>query len=204
MQPLRLARPPAMGQREMRALAENIRHLGERDIGDAVRLVGDQGRDQPVAPRRDILPVEEALPLFAFPAVDAALAGAEQPRQPRPSGAVLRPDQQGRAVHQVEPTPCDKPHACLPFGPQPLDQPADRVAVRNAQRRIAEHCRRREQLLRAGDPAQEAEVRGHLKLDVGHANNPCMCQLRSPVASSSPSPRRKSQKRAPLSSSTWK
>ena len=202
MQPLQLAGAAAVGQRQMRAFPEQIRQLGQRDLGHPAGLVGKQGRDQPVIPRLHILPVKEALALLALLPVDAPLAGAEQAGEPRPAGAVLGPDQKGAAVHQVEPAAGDEPHPGLSFRPEPLDQPADRVAVGQAERGIAEYRGGAEQFLRAGDPAQEAEMAGDLKLDVSHANTPCMCQLRSPVPASSPSPLRNSQKRAPFSSST--
>ena len=74
MEPLRLARAAAMGEREMAAVAENVGHLGERDVRHPVRLVGNERGDQALGPGGDILPMEEALPLLAFPAVGAALA----------------------------------------------------------------------------------------------------------------------------------
>ena len=143
-------------------------------------------------------------PFSPFLRLGAALAEGEQAGEARPAGAILGPDQQGRPVHQVEPAAGDEPDAGDIGGAQGMDQPADRVAVGDAERGIAEQGRGREQLLRAGDAAQEAEMAGDLELDVGHPNTPCRYQLRSPLRSFSPSPRRNSQKRWPASSSTWK
>ena len=113
MEALRLARAAAMGEREMGAGPENVGHLRERHVGRPVRLVGNKRRDQAVRPIGDILPVEEALSLLAFPAVDAALADREQAGEPRPAGAVLGPDQKRGAVHQIEPAAGDEPDAGL-------------------------------------------------------------------------------------------
>ena len=204
VQALRLAGPAAVGEGEMAARPENIGHLGKRDVGHPVRLVGHERGDQAVAPGGDVLPMEEALPLLALLAVDAAFAGGEQAGEPRPGGAILRPDQKRASVHQIEPAAGDEADAALPLRPQRLDEAADRVAVGDAERGIAEELGRREQFVGAGDAAQEAEMGRDLELDIAHANSPCRCQLRSPVAGSSPSPLRNSQKRAPSLSSTWK
>ena len=81
--------------------------------------------------------MEEALAFLPLLAIDAALAGGEQSGEPRPGGAVLGPDQERGAVHQIEPAAGDQPHTFhFPLGPQRLHQPADRVAVDDAERRI--------------------------------------------------------------------
>jgi hypothetical protein len=94
VEPRRIPGAAADVEDEVGALAENGCGLGKGGVGGLVRLIRDQRGDQPFAPGRDILPMEEALPLLAFLAVDPALADCQQPRQPRPGGAVLRPHQQ--------------------------------------------------------------------------------------------------------------
>ena len=204
MEPRRLARPAAMGEREMSAVAEDLGGLGERGFGVGIGLARNQSRDQPVGPGGDVLPMEEALPFFALLAVGAGIAEGEQSRQPRPAGAVLRPDQQGGAIHQIEPAAGDEPDAGRLRRAQRLDEAADAVAVGDAERLVAEQSRRREHLVGARDPAQEAVMRRRLELDIGHPNRPWIHQLKSPVRGFSPSPWRNSQKRRPCSSSTRK
>ena len=46
--------------------------------------------------------------------------------------------------------------------------PADTIAVGDTQGLVAEQGRRREQILRAGNAAQEAEMAGRVQLDIGH------------------------------------
>src|SRR3546814_7630791 len=87
----RLPRAAAMRQRQMGAIAEDIRHLGKRGFGDRVGFIRDEGRDQALAPGGDILPMEEALALLAFLAVDAALADGEETHEAGTAGAMLRP-----------------------------------------------------------------------------------------------------------------
>ena len=111
MEPVRLAGTAAVGEGEMGAAAENVRQLGERGLGDRVGFVGHQGGNQPVRFGGDILPMEEALALLAFLAVDALLALGEQAGEPRPGGAVLGPDQKPGPVHQIEPAAGDEAHA---------------------------------------------------------------------------------------------
>jgi hypothetical protein len=49
-----------------------------------------------------------------------------------------------------------------------MDEAADRVAIGDAERLVAEQSGGGEQFLGAGDPAQEAEMAGGLELGVGH------------------------------------
>ena len=181
----------------MGALAEDVGHLG--------RARSRSPRRPRPGPARRPAPRDQAAtssqwrkhwPFLALLAVGAALAEGEQAGEPRPAGAVLGPDQQRGAVHQVEPAAGDQPHAGRRRRrASALTSPPTRVAVGDAERGIAEQGGGREQFLRAGDAAQEAEMAGDLELDIGHPNTPCRCQLRSPVRGSSPSPRRNSQKR---------
>ena len=78
----------------MSLATECIRHLGKRDLGDGIGFVRDQSRDQTVRISGDILPMEEALSHFAVLGIGPRLSDSQQPRQPRPAGAILRPDQQ--------------------------------------------------------------------------------------------------------------
>ena len=88
-----------------------------------------------------------------------------------PAGAVLGPDQQCRAVHQIEAAAGDEADSRRLGGAQGMDEPADAVAVGDSERLVTEQGCRREQFLGAGDPAQEAEMAGDLELGVGHCEN---------------------------------
>ena len=84
------------------------------------------------------------------------------------------------------------------------------MTIGDAERADPEHGGLGEQFLDARRAAQEREMRRDLQFGVvgpargGHANTPWMYQRRSPVAGSSPSPLRNSQKRSPQQSSTMK
>jgi hypothetical protein len=168
VEPRRVARAAAQGVDEGSAVAPNVGGVGQRGGRGRIRRIRDERRHQPLAPGGDILPVEEALPLLALAAVDPPLADGQQPRQPRPGGAVLRPHQQRIAVHQVQPAARDQPHMGRLARQQRPHHAGNAVAVGDPQRIIAQVRRRREQLLTGRGAAQEGEVAGRLQLDVGH------------------------------------
>ena len=134
VQAKRVAGAAAKAEREMGAVPENLGRLGPKRPRPRVRLVGDECRDQAVRTSVDILPVEEALTLLAFLPVGAVLAHGEQAGEPRPAGTILRPDQEGGAVHQIEPAAGDETDAGRLGGAQGMDKPADTVAVGDPQR----------------------------------------------------------------------
>src|SRR3546814_15253531 len=93
------------------------------------------------------------------------------------------------------------------------DLARDAAAIAKAKRAVPKQCGSGEQLLGRRRAAQKGEMARHLEFDIGrrrdcaairHPNTPWMYQLRSPVMLSTPSPRRKSQKRTPLVVSTWR
>ena len=178
--------------------AERIGHPAQRERVAAIGEPRHQRADQALRCLGHILPMEEALALLAALRIGARLAEREQPGEPRPARAVLRPDEQRGAVDQIEPTPrdnsdVDAQRGKLLGGDQRAHHPAHRIAIDDPQRGEAEQGGLAEQLLGRGRAAQEREMRRHLKLGVPHPNTPWRYQLRSPVAARSPSPRRNSQ-----------
>ena len=83
------------------------------------------------------------MPLLAFLRIDPALADGEQAGEARPAGAVLRPDQEGGAVHQVEPAAGDEANPGRLGGAKRVDEAADAVAVGDAERADSRAGRRR-------------------------------------------------------------
>ncbi len=210
VEPLRIAGAAMLRQAEMAARAEHIRHPAQGLVvfGKGFGEAGDERGDQPLGMCRDILPMQEALPLLALLRIGAALAERQQPGEAAPAGAILGPDQHRCAIDQIEPTARDEANRAdrrhLLGRDQPAHHAADRIAIGDAERGHPGEHGRLKQMLGRGRAAQEAVMRRHLELAPRHPNDPCMNQARSPVSPRSPSPRRNSQKRCPASSSTWK
>ena len=201
----RIIGPAAEGEAAIAARAEGRAQFGETRRSHRIRLARQQDRDKPLVPSDDVAPAKRAAALAG-----ARLAQRQQPGQPRPGGLVGRVEQQRAAVIEVDPRPRDHPHARRLLRLPGAHQPGDAAAIDDAERAMALQGGGGEQLVGAGGAAQEREMARHLKLDIGgggarhQPNSPWRYQLRSPVAGSTPSPRRNSQKRAPRSSSTQK
>ena len=165
-----IVRPPPQGERHMRLRPKAGSHPREPVSVGWVRHVGDEHAHQPLAPARDILPAERAGALPRPP-----LADREQPGEAAPCRAIARIDQDLAGIVEDQPATRDQPNAgrlgCLPGA----HHAGDRIAVDDAQRRQAQQCGRREQLLAGRDAAQEGEMRRNLKLDIarGHGDDPC-------------------------------
>jgi len=205
VEPQRIVGPAAEGEAAIAARAEGRAQFGEMRRGHRIRLARQQDRDQPLVPRDDVAPAERAAALAG-----ARLAERQQSGQPRPGGLVGRVEQQRAAIVEVDPCACDHPHAGRLLRLPRAYQPGDAAAIDDAERAMTLQRGGGEQLVGAGGAAQEREMARHLKFDIGRGgmrhqpNSPWRYQLRSPVAGSTPSPRRNSQKRAPRSSSTRK
>ncbi len=196
--PHRVVGSAPLEQRHVAAPTIERLQVGQRRPVRPVRLVRQQDRDHAVRPGRQIVPVQLACPLPC-----PALADGEEPRQPRPGGAIGRIEDQAPAAGKIDPRASDRADAGRLLGRPGTDDAGDGADVADPDRGIAEQRRGREQLFRARRPAQQREVGEHLQLDiVGHANMPCIHQLRSPVSASNPSPRRKTHQRPPSPSST--
>src|SRR3546814_1407207 len=117
------------------------------------------------------------------------------------------------AIAQVDARSWDQADAGRLLPRESAHHALDAAASAKAKRAYPKQCGSREQLLGRRRAAQKGEMARHLDFDIGrrrdfaairHPNTPWMYQLRSPVMLSTPSPRRKSQKRSPLVVSTWK
>ncbi len=150
----------------------------------------------------DVGPVDSA---SAF--AGAGLAEREQATEVSIAGAVERVGENPGAVGEIEPATDDQTHAGHLGGFMGADDAGDGVVVANRDGLDAGEGGLAEQLLAAGGAAQEAEVGRRLQLgvaDLTHPNSPCIHQVRSPEGAHSPSPRRKTQNRSPVSVSSWK
>ena len=201
-----VARPAAQAERQIGAGREGRLEAPQALGADLVGLVGDQHRDQALGEVGQVRPVEIALGLAGAP-----LAQRQQAAEPGVGWPIGRVDQHAGAIHQVQPAANDQPDAGDLGGLVGAHDAGDRVAIDDGQGLDPAAGRLVEQVLAGAGPPQEREVRGRLQLDVAgglrtavHPNRPCRNQVRSPVAGCSPSPRRKTQKRSPASSSSWK
>ncbi len=197
----KIVRAATEGQRHIGAAAKDISQIGEVGERLAVRQVRHQDGDQTLGMVHNISPVEQAA---AFAA--ACLAEREQAGQARPGGPVGRIEQQGAAVGEIYARARYHPDLGRLLRLPSAHYARHAAAVSKAKCLVAKQGSGREQLLGRGSAAQEGEVAGHLQLDIaGHQPNiPCMYQLKSPVCSFTPSPRRNSQKRSPPCVSTRK
>jgi hypothetical protein len=100
---------------------------------------------------------------------------------------------------QIEPTTDDQPNAGRLGGFMGAHHSGKRVAIDDAERLDAEHCRRGEQFLRRRDTAQKREMRRDLKIGVIHAS-PMPCSHQPPPFSGGAS--RNNQNRVPSAVST--
>ena len=169
----RLAGAALRCQADMAARAEYLRHPAQRHRIGAVLSRYQRGH-QPLGGVGDIVPVQETSPFFAALRVGAVLAARQQPGQPRPAGAILRPDQDAGAVDQVEPASRDRADM-LPVllrhlfaGVERTDHPGDRIAIDDPQRGHLHQRGGGEQFLARRRAAQEREMRGDLQLAVCH------------------------------------
>ena len=180
---------------------EKAQLLGAAFIGP----VRHQDRDQSFAMRDDIIPGKRAAALSGAP-----LAQGQQTAEPAIGGTVCRIDQQRGAVGQIKPGADDGAHAGDLGRFVCPDDAGQRMTIGDAERADPEQGGLGEQFLDARRAAQEREMRRDLQFGVGdparggHAKMPWMYQRRLPVAGSSPSPLRNSQKRSPQQSSTMK
>jgi len=181
--------PPPLEQRHVAAAPVDGLEVGKRCRVRLVRVVWQQDRDHPLRPGRQVVPVQ-----FARTFTRATLAERQQPRQARPGGAVGRVEEQAPPAGEIDARARDRAHAGRLLRLPGADDARHRAEVGDAERRMAEQGGGGEQLLRARRTAQQREVGEQLQLDiVGHANTPCIHQLRSPVSASTPSPRRNTQ-----------
>ena len=199
VQPELVARPAAQGQRQMRPVAEDVRHPAQPAAAGRIGLVGHEHGDQALVELGDVLPAEQALRLAAPP-----LAERQQPAEAAIGWPVGGVDQERGAIGQVEPAADDQPHARGLRRLVRAHDAGEAVAVGDRQGLEAEHGCLGEQLLAGAGAAQERELRRALQLGVAHPNTPCRNQRCEPVPASSPSPSRNSQNRSPASVSTWK
>src|SRR3546814_21177393 len=89
----------------------------------------------------------------------------------------------------------DQAHASRRLPRQPPHHARDAAAIAEAEGRVAQQRGGREQFLGRRCAAQEGEMAGHLKFEIGraggrHPNTPCIYPIKSPVTSSIASPRR--------------
>ncbi len=197
----KVIRAPAEREGHIGAAAKDIAKTGKIGERLAVGPVRHQDGDHAFGMVRDISPVEQAT---AF--ATTCLTERKQAGQARPGGPVGRIKKQSAAVGQVNARASDHPDlGSLLRLPSP-HHPGNAAPIGKAERFVTQQGSGGEQLLGRGGAAQEGEVAGYLQLDIaGHQPNiPCMYQLRSPVCSSTPSPRRNSQKRSPPCASTRK
>jgi len=93
VQSQRVARATMLGQADMTALPERVRHPAQclwiARIGNA----GDQRADQSLGSVGDILPVKEASPFLTLLRIGASFAECQQAGEARPGRAVFGPDQ---------------------------------------------------------------------------------------------------------------
>ncbi len=200
VEPQGIVGPAAEGEAAIAARAEGRAQFGEMPAVTASASPGSRIAISPSLPRDDSLQpsVQPPLPARALPSVSSRVS-------PRPGGLVGRVEQQRTAVVEIDPGAAiiRTPVAFCASHPRTSPATLPRSTIPSACD-LAARLRRR--VRRAGGAAQEREMARHLKFDIGHhqPNSPWRYQLRSPVAGSTPSPRRNSQKRAPVSSSTRK
>lgn len=153
----RVPRPTPLEQGHIAATPVDSLQVLQRGDVLLVRLVRQQDGDNTLGPRLEVVPVEEA-PALARP----LLADGEQPRDPRPGGPVGRIEQQAPAAGQIDARARDRADACGFLRlPCPYDTP-NGADVADADRRVAEQRRGREQLLRRRRAAQERKMGEHL------------------------------------------
>ena len=155
-----------MADGEMRALADIVAELLQERGEALVDLLWRQ-RHQLLAEAmiQHVGVVQQALALFRAP-----LAEGEQGAKPAIGRAILRIAQQARRIREIEPAPDDQADRrnllCrLLAAVEGAHDPRQCVAIRHADRLIAQRRRLRRQLLRPRPALQEGEVGGDLKLD---------------------------------------
>ena len=172
---------------------ENALQAPQIELQGLIRMIPKQHCEQALVPGLHIFPGEAAF-AFACP----ALADAQESAETGIGGAIGGVDEKRCAVVEIEPAADHEAHAGFLrrlIGPH---DPGQRIAVDDPERREAEEFRLLEHLARARGAAQEGEMRGDLKLGIGHAKNPCIHQRPPSAVGAS----RKSQNRVPCSLST--
>ena len=158
-------------QRQIGAVAEGLARAGEGCTrAGLIGLVGHEDRDQAFAIGDEIRPVEPALRLAAAP-----LAERQQPAEPRIGGPIGRIDEDRHAVREIEPAADDQADAGRLRRLMGANDAGQAVAVDDGERLDAELCGLREQFIAGARPAQEAEMRSALQLDIAgraHPNTP--------------------------------
>ena len=182
VQPPRLARAAAVGEREMAARPKMSAIWASAMSATRSASSGTRAATSPSDQAATSSQCRKHWPFSPF--LRSALLLPMVSRRVRRDQAARSSGQTSKraAVHQVEPAAGDEPHAGFPLRPSALTRPPTVLRSVTPSAWIAKHPGRGEQRLRARNAAQEAEMGRGLKLDIGHANRPCRCQLRSPVA----------------------
>jgi len=188
VKPELVVRPASERQRQVGAVGEGIAQLAQVKATIVVGHVRHEHRDQTLAIGDHVDPCEAAFALARAP-----LAEREQPAEPRVSGSVGRIDQERHAVGQIKAAADDQAHAGCLRSFVCANDTGKAVAVDDRKRLDALDRCLCEELVGRRRPAQEAEMRCDLKLDIAmsaHPNTPCKNQRCDPITASSPSPAR--------------
>ena len=108
VEPQRIVRAAAQGQRQIGAVAERFRKVAKMQRAGVIGLIGHEHRDQALAISHDIGPIEPAARLAA-----ALFAKRKQPAEPCVSRPVGRIDEDGHTVGKIEAAAGDQAHAVV-------------------------------------------------------------------------------------------